>query len=704
MNRLELLAPACSYEGLVAAINAGADAVYIGGQKFGARAYADSTNEDTLVKGIEYAHLRGKQVYLTVNTLLKNTELHQLYDYLKAPYEAGLDAVIVQDLGVLKYIRKQFPGLDLHASTQMTITDHTGFSFLEKLGVTRVVPSRELSIQELDEIHRNTSLEIEAFIHGALCYSYSGQCLLSSIIGGRSGNRGRCAQPCRLPYGTDKNKQDYLLSLKDLCTIDAIPELVKAGVVSFKIEGRMKRPEYAAGVVEIYRKALDGKKITQEDRTQLLNLYSRSGNCTGYLKQHNSKDMITIKSPSYRTGEDALFDRIHKDYLQEKHSIKISGCCTLLYDQPSIFTVYAGDVAVTVEGDAPGKAQNRPLEADDVKKRLSKTGETDFVFSDLEVILEDGLFLPVQSLNSLKRNALDRLKEALLENHRRVAPAKEEIVSKSGDAPWKKPEISVLITSLEQINVAIEFPEITDVYLDTAVLSLKGDLKPYYNALVALQNAGKRIFLALPYIFRQKTKKVFQERFFEIFVPELNGCLIRNWEEFSFLQEELPNHTRLNYELRSDSNLYCFNHMSKEVLLEHHFKKLTLPVELNQKELKHLADQNTEWIVYSHLPLMVSAQCIRNTTTGCSGKSETLTIKDRMKKDFYVRNDCNCCYNLLFNGTPMVLWDKNLSAGLYRFDFHIESPDKMRQILNSALSGKELPKDFTRGHFNRGVE
>lgn len=735
MKNLELLAPAGSYDSLVAAINAGADAVYIGGSRFGARAYAENPGKDQLLAGLDYAHLRGRKVYLTVNTLLKDQELDELYDYLKAPYESGLDAVIVQDLGVLRFVKELFPDLPIHASTQMNITGPGGFQWLKQQGVTRIVPARELSLKELEYIHKNSPLEIEAFIHGALCYCYSGQCLLSSILGGRSGNRGRCAQPCRLPYTyvskDSKRKPEYLLSPKDLSTLDLIPELIEAGVTSFKIEGRMKRPEYAAGVVEIYRKALDAYfdpsiVITPEDRTQLWNLYSRGGNCQGYLKTHNDRSMITLSSPSYRTGEESLFQRINRDYLQKRYPLKIQGKCRIKHGHPSFLTITYENISVQVQGDSPDFAKNQPMDSLSIKKRLCKTGETDFLFTDLSVDLEDGLFLSIQSINSLRRKGLDLLKEAILEKKQRTARAfsqsfaanPKDILNDTLKVPSVEPDkdssFHVLVTSLDQAEVLLDFPEVTEVYLDSVSFSLQGDLAPYQDMVLRLKKAGKSVFLALPHIFRQQLENKFQKRFCDIFLKELSGCLIRNWETYLFLENRLPKYLpEISYQIRSDSNLYAFNSLSKQILLEQNFEKITLPVELNQKELESLADQNTEWIVYSYLPLMISAQCIRNTTEGCTGTSGMATIKDRLKKDFHVRNYCDGCYNIIYNSTPMILWDKigqskKRSKSSCRLDFHFESPGTLRMILEEAVSNLQSPKQpegtFTRGHFTRGVE
>lgn len=313
--KAELLAPAGSYESLIAAVNAGADAVYIGGSRFGARAYAENPNQEMLVKGMRYCHLHGVKLYLTVNTLFKERELERdLYPYLAPLYEEGLDAVILQDMGALSYMRQQFPELELHASTQMTLTGPEGCAFLEQQGVSRVVLSRELSLEEIKKIRAGIQCEIEAFVHGALCYCYSGQCLFSSIVGGRSGNRGRCAQPCRLPYGLAGRREEfcqktgpYLLSPKDICTLDILPDILEAGVFSLKIEGRMKRPEYTAGVVRVYRKYLDeylkngrdGYTVSEKDVRMLQDLYNRGGFSKGYFVQHNGKNMIYTERPNH---------------------------------------------------------------------------------------------------------------------------------------------------------------------------------------------------------------------------------------------------------------------------------------------------------------------------------------------------------------------------------------------------------------------
>ena len=309
MNKPEILAPAGSVGAMEAAIKACADAVYMGGSMFGARAYADNPGQDELVEAIRYVHFYDKKLYLTLNTLLKEEEMDLVGDYLLPYYKAGLDGIIIQDPGVFSFIKRNFPGLPLHASTQMNITGVAAAKLLKEMGASRIVPARELSLSEISRIKRETGLEIETFVHGALCYCYSGRCLMSSVIGGRSGNRGRCAQPCRLPYEVERGKKSsYVLSPKDLCTVSILPELVEAGIDSFKIEGRMKNPEYVASIVSVYRKYLDfylknpdkPYEVAEEDNKLLLEAYNRGGFTKGYYHQHNGGDMMSMERPNHR--------------------------------------------------------------------------------------------------------------------------------------------------------------------------------------------------------------------------------------------------------------------------------------------------------------------------------------------------------------------------------------------------------------------
>ena len=491
-KRVEILSPAGSYESLKAAIAAGADAVYIGGSRFGARAFADNLQEDKLLEAIDYVHLHGRKIYLTVNTLLKEKELQEeLYDYLLPYYKQGLDAVIVQDIGVLQFVKKHFPELPVHASTQMTITNVLGAKMLEDLGVERVVTARELQLDEIAEISNQTNLEIESFVHGALCYCYSGQCLYSSLVGGRSGNRGQCAQPCRLPYKVGNNKEiQYLMSLKDMCTLEYIPELVEAGIYSFKIEGRMKKPEYVALVTAMYRKYVDlylkkGKKgfyVEPKDREMLMDLYNRGGSHEGYYHKKNGREMLSITRPNHagvpalqvlntnakkvsvkalvdihrgdvvelpdgaenytfsedirsgqnttiithkkqvfnkecvlhRTRNEQLIRNIQQNIIQRDIKEKINGKLILSSTDFAKMTVSYSDIIVEVTGDVPQEAINQPMDVERIEKQMRKTGNTPFEFENIDIELHGNLFVPMQSLNELRRNALEELEKQIL--------------------------------------------------------------------------------------------------------------------------------------------------------------------------------------------------------------------------------------------------------------------------------------------------
>lgn len=428
MKKPELLAPAGHFECLEAAINAGADAIYLAGQEFGARASAQNFTEEELIKGLELAHVNGKKIYLTLNTLIKEREWYLLENFLRPLYNHGLDGVIIQDLGLIDYLKRDFPNLELHGSTQMTITGSYGAKILKKNGLSRVVPARELSLEEITDIRNDADIEVEAFIHGAMCYCYSGQCLFSSYLGGRSGNRGRCAQPCRLSYAVmkdnkyiKKNDVSYPLSLKDMCTIKCIDKLIDAGIDSFKIEGRLKRPEYVAGVTSIYRKYIDLYcdkgfiDIDDSDIDVLSKLYVRSQLSEGYYFRHNGVEMITKTNPSYNEADDVIRDKYNRQFVHSVAKKGVYGVATLVVGEPASLIVKYNDVLVSVEGETVLQAQNRPLTEEDVQKQLSKTGDSLFEFDKLEIQMDNNCFMPVKHLNELRRMAFEKLKEAIVD-------------------------------------------------------------------------------------------------------------------------------------------------------------------------------------------------------------------------------------------------------------------------------------------------
>lgn len=432
MLQVELLAPAGSPEAFYGAIKAGADAVYLAGTQYGARAYADNFSEEELLNCLKYAHLLRKKVYLTVNTLVKERELEALPGFIRPYVEEGLDGVIVQDLGVLHLLSECFPKLPLHASTQMSITGIHGANLLKKMGVVRIVPARELSLEEIKKIKTETGMELECFIHGAMCYCYSGQCLFSSVLGGRSGNRGRCAQPCRLPYrvkdGQSISKERYPLSLKDMCTIEMIPELIHAGIDSFKIEGRMKKPEYAAGVTAYYRKVLDafydGKNAmpSKTDLDELGKLYIRSERTNGYYHRTNGKEMITLNNPAYAASDEKLLEHVRVEYLSDKKRVPLRMEASFLIGKPAMLKVTLADdenKSATGYGEIVQAAQKAPVTHDNIVKQLKKLGDTFYAADEgfnggnPLIHMDKGIFLSLKGINELRRKVIADLEEVI---------------------------------------------------------------------------------------------------------------------------------------------------------------------------------------------------------------------------------------------------------------------------------------------------
>lgn len=715
MNRdVEILAPAGSMECLRAAVAAGADAIYLGGTKFGARAYAQNLSEEDLVQAIEYVHIHGRKIYMTVNTLLKDRELNELYAYLLPYYKAGLDGVIVQDIGAVKFIGEYFPEMPVHASTQMTITNTLGADFLKRYGITRVVPARELSLKEIRDMKKQTGLEMECFVHGALCYCYSGQCLLSSMIGGRSGNRGQCAQPCRLPYQTEGKKPADLMSLKDLCTIDILPELIDAGIDSFKIEGRMKQPEYVYTVVKMYRKYADqylklqkegkGKSsyhVSEADKRELLATYQRRGYCEGYYYQHNGKDMVSLKRP--KNGRDGSAEE--KPWQDIKVQEKINGILTLSVGNRAKLTVSCGDVTVECIGQEVQAAQKQPLDPARIEKQMRKTGNTEFTFDNLEILVKGNVFLPMQALNELRREGIEELTEQIQMQYRReeagcgmktaTAGFDSDADGVTETAGKKECCISASVQNKAQLDTAIN-SKIRYIYLEEDVEFERED--------------GVQYFLAMPYIFRENTIKRYEKMYTEI-EKKYDGILIRNWESYAWLKRH-----EYQKEIRSDYNLYIFNRKTKEELRRLGIDRGTASVELNDRELARIGIEEQVFIAYGYQPVMISAGCIQKTSASCDGKGGVLSISDRYQKKFAVRRYCRDCYNVMYNSAPLFLADKAeevhaLAPAELRLDFTTESSGQVKEICHAYTLAFEKGckteppmQDYTRGHFKRGVK
>lgn len=783
-KEIEILAPAGSMDSLKAAIHAGADAVYMGGMKFGARAFADNPDEDMMKYAIDYVHLHDKKLYMTVNTLLKDQELsEELIPYMTPYYEEGLDGVIVQDPGVAAVLREAFPNLHLHASTQMSVTGADTAAWLLDQGFSRVVLARELSLDEIREIYTKTRAELEIFVQGALCYCYSGQCLLSSMIGGRSGNRGRCAQPCRLPYSTkDMKNGAYLMSPKDICTLKMLPDLIEAGGYSFKIEGRMKKPEYAAFTSFIYRKYADlyldqgrqGYHVDEKDIEALADLYNRGGFTEGYLKKHNGREMMSVIRPNhmgvacgkvdakgklrltrdlhpqdvmelrnvndqikgsmtvgkgakagesftalrgskgdvlYRMRDNQLIDQIHRDFLGEEKKEKIDGLLTVIADEPASLTLYAGEISVTVSGEIVQRAKQSGMSEEALLKPVKKTGATAYAFDHLDVITDGSSFMPNSQLNDLRRRALDALDAEKLAGFRRRTAINSAAYDNVIDGALTDPtamKLSVMFTGKQmyaKAEITAAYPEVARVYLELHEAACDG-----FKLARRLKSKGKEIVFALPQIIRAKDRAGLLEDL-AAGRDVCDGLLVRQMEGLLLARrfdETIP--------VITDYSLYAMNQAAAAVYKAEGVSQITAPVELNAKELARLGLTDKELIIYGHQLLMTSAQCITQTTKGCSKQPMMIELTDRQHKHFYAYNDCRYCYNKIYNGMPTMLFHqqkqiKNLAPASVRVHFVKEDEGTIRSVLDAAcafVQGEAVTepslKSFTRGHFNRGID
>ena len=838
-KKAELLSPASTFESVRAAFNAGADAVYIGGQKFGARAYADNMNNDELLSAIDYAHLMNKKLYMTVNTLLKNQEIeNQLYDYLLPYYERGLDAVIVQDMGVFNFIRQYFPFLPIHASTQMAITgEYTPVRF-EKMNIERIVTARELSLKEIKNIHdKAPNIEIESFVHGALCMGYSGMCFFSSSLGERSGNRGRCAQSCRLNYNLcDKNgkkdnsmkDKDYCLSPKDLCTIDFLPQIIEAGVYSLKIEGRMKRAEYTAGVTEIYRKYLDmylndnnaDYKVSDEDRIKLMDLYNRGGFTKGYYNKRNGADMMSSERPNhygvfagnasytkkglvfcseidlnkadvmelrvnnkedskkinknnnsnfykadsdkrtnvcynefvikeavkkgqkilipykgknaaqfdnvpvFRMKNDALLTDLEERFINNDKKVLINAKLKVAVDEPLSLTVYSEWFEINVSGPVIEQAKNSSTDRAQLLKSLNKTGQTCFKFENIDIRLSGECFVPVKVLNELRREALNRLEQQILNSYRRDAALQNlpEVLKEHSDENKTLPDISVSVSTKAQAYELVNIEKVSTCYIDLNAFNFwtgefDWEKKQYLEIVRSLTDAGKEVCISLPVILRMDGAKLISDNADWIF-DNVSGVLAHNVEELYFIKN-LNDKNNTNLSVIADYSLYQMNGYAVEFLKEEGICRGTYPMELTKAEIAKLGRKISvpmELIYYGYMPMMFTSQCQKKNSGRCNRSSSDIYLKDRKGKVMLVRSNCEYCYNTIYNSESFSLFGlesdvKGLAVGAIRFNFTREDAGLMKKIIYNFIDrfyeGREseiVVSGFTRGHFRKGVE
>ena len=751
-SKVELLSPAGDMDCLKAAIAAGADAIYLGGDRFGARAFAGNFNREELLEALKLAHFWGKKIFLTVNTLTKDSELKELVEWLTPYYEAGLDGLIIQDLGVLETCRNAFPGLLLHASTQMTVTEAETALFLKSLGVSRIVPARELCLEEIVELKEKTGLEMETFIHGALCYGYSGQCLFSSLLGGRSGNRGRCAQPCRLPYEIcesgmpeksgksqkGKRMEQYPLSLKDLCVLEFLPKLLEAGIDSFKIEGRMKSPEYVAGVTAMYRKYIDlyeqnpkGWKVEKKDLETLSGLYVRSQLSGGYYEKHNGQEMITLDKPGYAGCEDSVLEEIRARYIEPAMTKPVDMEISLRPGSPVFLKVSCEGFEASVIGMEVMTAQKKPLSTADIQKQLSKLGGSSFSPGKFDIVMEQDCFLPVSAMNELRRTALDLLYEKMSAAFKRESSSicaemseareKRDDMARSGDA-GQETVFYASALDLSQAAVLAGMEKIARLYVSADAVLLEKN-EAFLQAVKGRKEKEGvfECFLVLPPILRSYSETWFnqlmewadvhQECADGLMAGSLSGLLWakrKGWTKKISLQH----------------SAYVFNEKTRAFYMEHFAPDTyTLPLELNRAESRALSADNQEICVYGRIPMMQSANCIRKTAGICKVKHTqksmengipkryfSFSLKDRYQAQFPVLINCRHCMNTIYNSVPLSLhqYVQELLARnprALRLDFTTESLEETKRVTAFYTEGGGMPPAaYTTGHYKKGVQ
>lgn len=755
-HKVELLAPAGNAAAFYGAVSAGADAVYLAGNQFGARAYAENFTEEELLECIRYGHLFGRRIYLTVNTLLKDAELAQLYAYLAPFYEAGLDAVIVQDLGVLRFIRTHFPGLKLHVSTQMTVCAPWGASLLRKMGASRIVPARELSLEEIVSMQSLSGLEVEAFVHGAMCYCYSGQCLFSSILGGRSGNRGRCAQPCRLPYtveaGKTKCRECYPLSLKDMCTIELIPQLIEAGIDSFKIEGRMKKPEYAAGVTDIYRRCIDhyyelretlepseaqrAWRVKKEDKRALSSLYVRSGIMDGYYFRRSGREMVTLNSPAYLESDESLLASIQEKYLASRPKLPVAVKAFFHAGSPAKVILEWGNVSVCAEAEQVTQAVRQPITEENVRKQLCRLGDSAFYAQSTEISMDPDCFYPLKQINELRRKAVAKLEEQILlargcsmpgnrTQAKKAETAAEPAAGRLAEAELTT-EYAFYVRTREQLKTLGDWLDENPLDLPWRIY-VDGDLlleEP--EALLLCQRLSGRgsLYAALPYILRETDREYMALLYKKTAESGIfRGFLARSMDGIGFLREKGAAHSAKEghragtaMACRADAGIYVWN-ISALQELSALAEGFCLPYELNAPQQRLLCERPAakshtgrvpcEKIIYSRIPMMITANCLRKTVGQCQKGQQTAVLRDRYRKEFPVLANCTHCMNIIYNSVPFSLhqeFAKWKGCADLRMDFTLESPGEVRQILDAFFRGGAFPeKEYTTGHERRGV-
>lgn len=662
----EILAPAGSMESLIAGVRSGANAVYLGGKLFNARRNAGNFDDNDLKKAVDYCHKRGVKVYLTLNILISDNEMKSAYDTVKYALSVGVDAFIIQDIGAAAMIKKHFPGARLHGSTQMSIMTPSGAKQAEESGFSRIVLAREMSLEEIHEIKSSTNLELEVFVHGALCMCVSGQCYLSSILGSRSGNRGLCAQPCRLPFTAKGDKKEAALSLKDLSIIEHLDKL--DGIASLKIEGRMKRPEYVSAAVCAVKKAMNGE-YTDSDSFTLRSVFSRSGFTDGYLTANTGSKMFGTRQKEDVIRANNVLKDISHNYDNENPLLPIDMKFICKKNTACTLTVCALGKTVTVTGEIPDRAINRPMTAQGIKERLSKLGGTPFFAGKIETELDDGLILPAAKINELRRKAIEEV-EKLPQIHFEAKPFEAGSTSPKHCVPY----LTASFADAAQIPDRHPFKYIfipPDCAIEDFVDNRAGVVLP--RGLFGIENNLKARL--------EKLKKAGVSR-----------ALCGNIGSYKLAKD-------MGFDVFGDFGLNIYNSLSAQQI-DHPI----LSFELTLEQANQINAKNTGIIVYGRIPLMLTRNCPVKNSIGCYECEKKGKLTDRKGYEFPVICSDYPCVEVL-NSVPIYMLDRmdEVKTDFAHFYFSTEDIKTVEKIIKLYETGNKPDFKYTRGLYQRGT-
>ncbi|HJH86703.1 MAG: DUF3656 domain-containing U32 family peptidase [Oscillospiraceae bacterium] len=694
---MELLAPAGSMEALRAAVCNGADAVYLGADTFNARMNARNFSAADLQEAVVYCHVRGVKVHLTLNTLVLDREMPRAAELIRLAASCGVDAFIVQDLGVVSLCRQLAPDVPIHASTQMSIHSLEGVLEAAALGCSRVVLARELPAEEIAHICKKSPVEIEVFVHGALCMCYSGQCYLSSVIGRRSGNRGQCAQPCRLPYGYGRFESTrYPLSLKDNCLAGELDELRRMGVASIKIEGRMKRPEYVAIVTRAYRTVLNGGKLMPSDLQELETAFSRQGFTDGYFRGQTGSDMFGRRQEGEDTAD--LFASARATYEQgEPQRIGVRFYAMIRRGEPAQLAVEDPDGNLCrTRGPVPEQAVYRSLTPQDLEQQLKKTGGTPYLCTAVRSSLDPDLMLPASAINAMRRDVIAELTA----KRGRAAPARLNAYDEPPryDGIAGEPQLTIAVRTAGQITSRMLSMKPTVLYVPLSELAEHPDLPQRVGVETQLAAILPRVIWSgeLAPVARQ-LRTVYEMGVRQVLAGNLGQLHIARAAGFA---------------VRGDFGLNIVNSRAMRYLREQGLDSQLLSFELTLPQIRDISKAvPAELLIYGRLPLMLMENCVMKNRTGiCACQTGTVRLVDRVGEEFPIVKDPGTCRNVLLNGKKLYLLDKKdalRGMGLWalRLQFTTENPGEIDKVLMD-YQGRAVfdAGSYTRGLYSRGVE